>query len=154
MPQEGVVPRHIAPRKGNERGPRDDEGGTDDFKWCDRIEMGKAELLKQLSKLKKNLKSADPSKKRSTDPYHKAHAINANINEIKGKLANLGHTVNNSNYENDYDNSVSNNSTYSAEAYRTNEHKERSKSKKARKTRRFKALNRYKAKPKTRRHHR
>jgi hypothetical protein len=117
--------------------------------------MGKAELLKQLSKLKENLRSAKKanSSRPSENPYHKAHAINADINEIKGKLANLGHTVNNSNYENDYDNSVSNNSTYSAEAYRTNAHKE-SKFKKPLKTRRFKALNRYKAKPKTRRHHR
>lgn len=142
--------------------------------------MGKAELLKQLSKLKKNLKSADPSKKRSTNPYHKAHAINANINEIKGKLANLGHNVNNSNYENN-NGHYNHNINYSLEAYRTNEHKEanhnsskrstsknvsnahkennhnsskRRTSKKVSKTRRFKALNRYKAKPKTRRRHR
>ena len=126
--------------------------------------MSKTELLKQLSKLKENLRSAKKSNssKPSTNPYHKAHTINADINEIKGKLYNLGHNVNNSNYESDYgdNNNYNSSSTYSAEAYRTNEYKEnrnspkRSKSKKAGKTRRFKALNRYKAKPKTRRNNR
>jgi hypothetical protein len=122
--------------------------------------MSKKELLEELSKLKMNLKSADPKRERFKNPYHKAHTINADINEIKGKLANLGHNVNNSNYKSDNGDNNDNSSTYSAEAYRTNEYKEnrnspkRSKSKKAHKTRRFKALNRYKAKPKTRRHHR
>lgn len=116
--------------------------------------MGKAELLKQLSKLKKNLRSAknSNSSKPSTNPYHKAHAINADINEIKGKLANLGHNINNSNYENN-NGHYNHNINYSLEAYRTNEHKE-SKFKRPLKTRRFKALNRYKATPKTRRRHR
>ena len=130
--------------------------------------MGKAELLKQLSKLKMNLKSADPKGKRFTNQsntYTKARIINADINLKKEELAKHGHAEENSNYESDYGDNNDNNSssTYSKEenrgspanrAYIRNRESPSKRRKAPKKTYRFKALNRYRAKPKTRRHRR
>jgi hypothetical protein len=130
--------------------------------------MSKKKLLEELSKLKMNLKSADPKGKRFTNQsnkYTKARIINADINLKKEELAKHGHAEENSNYESDYgdNNGNNNNSTDNDEENRGSpanrafirNHESPSRRRKApKKTYRFKALNRYKAKPKTRRHRR